>query len=199
MVASNSFWLYLFGMFLIISVVRPSCPALSFARSMTYCDLSSSERSDRRRRCRNVWPPPSSSEPWLPDVPELPPPPPRPRRPPPPPPPAPDGVLAPDPGLRLPDVVPVERIPGSGAFEKDGGICPRLGIPGICPPNPPPAMCIPWCIPGCGGNEPDAPGVAKFEQPNGVETGAPLKPPAPRPPVGAYGFELGGYAPPAPP
>ena len=103
-------------------------------------------------------------------------------------------MLAPDPGLRLPDVVTVERIPGSGAFEKDGGICPRLGIPGICPPNPPPAMCIPWCIPGCGGNEPDAPGVAKFEQPNGVETGAPLKPPAPplKPPVGAYGLVVGG-------
>ena len=79
MVASNSFWLYLFGMFLIISVVRPSCPALSFARSITYCDLSSSERSDRRRRCRNVWPPPSSSEPWLPEVVPPPPPPPRPR------------------------------------------------------------------------------------------------------------------------
>ena len=113
-------------------------------------------------------------------------------------------MLAPEPGLRLPEVVPVERIPGSGAFEKDGGICPRLGIPGICPPNPPPAMCIPWCIiPGCGGNAPDAPGVAKFEQPNGVEATPPvaLKPPAPplKPPVGTYGLSLKRAAPPPPP
>ena len=50
---------------------------------------------------------------------------------------------------------------------------PEVGHPGhLPPPNPPPAMCIPSCIPGCGGNAPDAPGVAKFEQPNGVFAGA---------------------------